>query len=533
MTRQHVYTHTNMIRMPQSERDATAARKSTAFDAPPGRSSTVSDPMPNHLKKGLATDSLTMTRPLSATVNDHDLDMLMSIIEEDLGCGESINNAAEAVVLTRSQSRREIAPPAQQQQQQQQTGAGAVLIGRRQTDVSDTFQFFTKGVEREVYKKRFALTTRWMEFTFKPIAGAEHPLQWLKSAFRELLAHICRGFDADDLVGLELENCAFPSRPVGVSFRKLSQLTVDVVLSTLAKVLQSIAAFCTNDRLSVRVDAIRPPTGHGFSAVYGRCVTFNEFSLSKNSIFVIQNDDSSCLAAALVVAVEYQKCGLVGSVVKRKFSGVRGRELWSQGARAFDSNGHGGRYEHVELFQNYFTEYTIVVYSSRSGTTRGQVCFNKHETSKLCDKLKRCDRCMTYFWPQKNKQHVCGVSYCLTCRADKPVRHLCYMVPNNLESTKKLDRSKFLLCFYDLETRQEKQISANMFRHESNLCISQQVCQACITNQEEICERCGVRENVFYGTDSVERFLSHLVGLTGALSFRRCVKILAGGPQRL
>jgi hypothetical protein len=31
---------------------------------------------------------------------------------------------------------------------------------------------------------------------------------------------------------------------------------------------------------------------------------------------------------------------------------------------------HGGRYEHVELFQNYFTEYTIVVYSSRSGTTR-------------------------------------------------------------------------------------------------------------------------------------------------------------------
>jgi hypothetical protein len=121
---------------------------------------------------------------------------------------------------------------------------------------------------------------------------------------------------------------------------------------------------------------------------------------------------------------------------------------------------------------------------------------------------------MTYFWLQKNKQHVCGVSYCPTCRADKPVRHLCYMVPNNLESTKKLDRSKFLLCFYDLETRRENQISANMFRHESNLCISQQVCQACITNQEEICERCGVRENVFYGTDSVERFLSHLVRLS-------------------
>jgi hypothetical protein len=277
---------------------------------------------------------------------------------------------------------------------------------------------------------------------------------------------------------------------------------------------------------------------------------------------------------------------------------VRGRELLTQMARELCQNtgvdlSHGGRYEHVELFQNYLPEYTIVVvlaprdilpvasgrprlnlimenfhynvifsltgafsvsyfceccsqrYSdkrrhkncpyicpcchdnppcridnqsvacnARQRTFRGQVCFNKRKTSKLCDKLKRCDRCMTYFWLQKNKQHVCGVSYCPTCRADKPVRHLCYMVPNNLESTKKLDRSKFLLCFYDLETRQENQISANMFRHESNLCISQQVCQACITNQEEICERCGVRENVFYGTDSVERFLSHLVRLS-------------------
>jgi hypothetical protein len=37
--------------------------------------------------------------------------------------------------------------------------------------------------------------------------------------------------DADDFVGLVLENNAFPGRPVGVSFRKLSQLNVDVVLS--------------------------------------------------------------------------------------------------------------------------------------------------------------------------------------------------------------------------------------------------------------------------------------------------------------
>jgi hypothetical protein len=123
------------------------------------------------------------------------------------------------------------------------------------------------------------------------------------------------------------------------------------------------------------VDAIRPPTGHGFSAIDGRCVTFHEYSIAKNSIFVIQNADSTCLAAALIVAVEYQKRGLVGRIVKRKFGGVVGLKLLNGMARQLYHDAevdlsHGGRYEHIEQFQNYLTEYTIVVYSSRSGTER-------------------------------------------------------------------------------------------------------------------------------------------------------------------
>jgi hypothetical protein len=189
------------------------------------------------------------------------------------------------------------------------------------------------------------------------------------------LTYICRGFDADDFIGIVLENDAYPGKPVGVSFRKLSQLTVDVVLAIVARVLQSNAAFFTNDRMTVRVDAIRPPVGHGFSAISGRCVTFNEYSIAKNSIFVIKKADSTCLAAALIVAVEYQKCGLVGRTVKRKFGRVAGPELLSGMARQLCRDagvdlGHGGRYEHIEQFQNYLTEYTIVVYSSRTGTAR-------------------------------------------------------------------------------------------------------------------------------------------------------------------
>jgi hypothetical protein len=73
-------------------------------------------------------------------------------------------------------------------------------------------------------------------------------------------------------------------------------------------------------------------------------------------------------------------------------------------------------------------------------TFREQLCFNRHKTSKLCDKLKCCDRCMTYFWVQKKKRHVCGVTYCTTCRGDKPARHLSYMTSNNPDSAKNLER---------------------------------------------------------------------------------------------
>jgi hypothetical protein len=59
---------------------------------------------------------------------------------------------------------------------QLQTGAGTASTGGLQDD----FQFFTKAGEREVYNKRFALTARRMAFTFKPVAGTEQPLQWLK-----------------------------------------------------------------------------------------------------------------------------------------------------------------------------------------------------------------------------------------------------------------------------------------------------------------------------------------------------------------
>ena len=43
---------------------------------------------------------------------------------------------------------------------------------------------------------------------------------------------------------------------------------------------------------------MRSPAGNGRSATDGKAVSFDEYSLSKNSIYVVLNDDNACLGAA-------------------------------------------------------------------------------------------------------------------------------------------------------------------------------------------------------------------------------------------
>nr|XP_008193773.1 PREDICTED: uncharacterized protein LOC103313123 [Tribolium castaneum] len=102
-----------------------------------------------------------------------------------------------------------------------------------------------------------------MRFSFKDNAP-ENPIEWMQNAIEELLAHIFRGFSSDDYVGLVLENEEFPERPVYISFRKLSQYNVAMVMETVGNVLQSNRAFFVNDRLSIRVDRVALPVGKGF-----------------------------------------------------------------------------------------------------------------------------------------------------------------------------------------------------------------------------------------------------------------------------
>ncbi|CAH0559292.1 unnamed protein product [Brassicogethes aeneus] len=142
-------------------------------------------------------------------------------------------------------------------------------------------------------------------------------------------------------------------------------------------------------------------------------------------------------------------------------------------------------------------------------TFRGIACLNIHK-EKLCSKLHRCLKCLNSYWT-KNK-HKCGDKYCRTCLCFKPIRHDCYMQPNVIsDKTKKSLDNDFLFAFYDFECMQEKEVSSNIFLHEPNLCVVQQVCSECISNEniDLDCSKCGKRKHIF-SEDPVESLLNYL-----------------------
>ncbi|KAJ8915407.1 hypothetical protein NQ315_008296 [Exocentrus adspersus] len=136
---------------------------------------------------------------------------------------------------------------------------------------------------------------------------------------------------------------------------------------------------------------------------------------------------------------------------------------------------------------------------------RGQTCYNNHLQS-LCQKIRRCEECFKVV--QSDRKHTCGEIYCKICRKHAPADHLCYMQPD----AGKPKTEDLLFCFYDLETRQEKQLEAGARLHEPNLCVFKQCCDTCLNTSAEICKKCGVRLHVLRCNDPISRFMEFILG---------------------
>ncbi|KAB0799442.1 hypothetical protein PPYR_07322 [Photinus pyralis] len=444
--------------------------------------------------------------------------------------------------------------------------------------------------EGERVIKKFNLTAQQLTIKFDDAEPNEAPLEWLKKSLTALINYITKRRSVSDRIGLMLTNSEFPDNPLGFSFRRIDQLNANVMLKTMDKVMQSNKAFFSSDALRVDVSLITLPNGKGRQRMTG--VTFEEFSQRKHGIILINNNDTLCLARALVTAIAFRTNSIDLPYLKVGHALQAEKAVELCAAAGVDLS-NGGTIEHIRQFQDHLTDYTIVVYNHRMGKTvyfeglrspqrqvlnllmenehynvitsltsafscgyfcescrvrmserkahknckyicpcchnnppcnkdvvnikcaecnrdfRGQECYRYHKDQNLCLQVRRCRTCLATVWKSK-KAHKCGFKKCVTCQADRPIRHLCYMAKNTPDQ-KKLSKD-FVFVFYDFECRQDEQFEnrVDTYVHVPNLCVAQQLCKSCITTNTNInipCDKCGPRQHIFK-QDPVNELLS-------------------------
>lgn len=106
--------------------------------------------------------------------------------------------------------------------------------------------------ERRRYQK-FQTDARWTTLSFRKPTREEDIQVYLRTVFGSLLTHLPqRDVQPGDRIGLTILNSARPEqRAIGVSLRRADQLSADVILQTIEKILQSNEDFFMDGQLLV------------------------------------------------------------------------------------------------------------------------------------------------------------------------------------------------------------------------------------------------------------------------------------------
>jgi hypothetical protein len=149
-------------------------------------------------------------------------------------------------------------------------------------------------------------------------------------------------------------------KPIGFSFRRKDQLSVEVILQLFEKVAHSNAKFNALDPLIVTVHSVKMPVGFGGNGLKSKGRQLDTMVHLKRSIVHV-NADENCLAHALVIAI----AKVENDPNYKAYS--QGRKIRPEVQRLLETTGidlsSGGGIPEVECFQDHFRDqYNIVVY---------------------------------------------------------------------------------------------------------------------------------------------------------------------------
>ena len=182
-----------------------------------------------------------------------------------------------------------------------------------------------------------------------------------QSIFHHLIEDVTWNMNPNDQVRFILRSDQLDT-PISIPFLPVERLTTERVFSQIERVIQSNQEFRLNDTVTIDIIHVVTPQGSGKSNLKRTTLNIREYLKEKKSIISINNTDNLCLARALSVAVAKIENDPKYKTIKDSKSNIQLERALTLHRTANVPLGPCGMDE-VKLFQQYFTNYQIIVVS--------------------------------------------------------------------------------------------------------------------------------------------------------------------------
>ena len=243
-----------------------------------------------------------------------------------------------------------------------QTGRGEKRKSEDEGDDEQGQYYYHIESRKKYHSKKFGMSATDHRVRFNNVLADFDLLESYESTlkiFHHLLEEVTEGMPPNDKVRFILRSEQLDT-PISLPFLTVEQLTTERVFSQIERVIQSNQEFRLNDTVTIDINHVKSPQGSGKSK--RTTLNIREHLKEKKSIVRINNKDDFCLARALAVSI--------ARIEKDpKYAQIRNSNRPVQLERALDlhqaANVHLGPcgIDEVKLFQNYLSNYQIIVVS--------------------------------------------------------------------------------------------------------------------------------------------------------------------------
>ena len=251
--------------------------------------------------------------------------------------------------------------------------AEGVQIGRgekRKSDEQDEqslpgeYYYHIENVKKH-HSKKFRMTATDHLVRFNNVLRDVDLLESIErtqAIFHHLITDVTWDMDKEDRVRFVLRSEQLDT-PISIPFLPVEQLTTERIFSQIERVIQSNQDFRLNDTVTIDIIHVEAPQGSGKSRLKRTTLNIREYLKKKGSVIPINNNDNLCLARALAVAVaRIEKDPKYNQIRDSKRGNIQLQRALDLHQAANVPLGPCGMDE-VKLFQNYLTNYQIIVVS--------------------------------------------------------------------------------------------------------------------------------------------------------------------------